>query len=377
MNLQTRAMPHPIVIAHRGASGYLPDHTLEAYALAIEQGADFIEPDLVATKDGQLIARHEPNLIATTDVAGRPEFADRKRKQMLDGVEEMGFFASDFTLAEIKTLGAVQQFPERDQSLNGRFRVPTFSEIIELAQRKSREKQRAIGVYPETKHPTYHRMLGLTLEDKLIATLKQTGWDRRDSPVFIQSFEPSSLRYLRERIPVKLVQLVMASGLSADGTPEFNPPYARPYDWTLSSDPRTFGDMLSPQGLAEIKSYADGIGAWKPFIVATSTQASGPAAYNEANRALLSPTPLIEQAHRAGLIVHAWTFRSEQHRLTADYRGNPLSEYLLFYRLGIDGVFSDFSDTAVVARAQFLLQSDPNYAATLTGTGTPARGASP
>ncbi len=217
--------PHPIVIAHRGASGYLPDHTLEAYTLAIDQGADFIEPDLVSTKDGHLIARHEPNLIATTDVATRPEFADRKRKMKIDGVEEEGFFVNDFALAEIKTLGAVQQFGERDQSFNGKFRVPTFAEIIGLAKSKSREKSRMIGIYPETKHPTYHRELGLALEDSLIATLKTAGWTDADAPVFIQSFEPSSLRYLRARIRVKQIQLIMASGVAADGTLEFNPPY--------------------------------------------------------------------------------------------------------------------------------------------------------
>ncbi len=349
--------PNPIIIAHRGASGYLPDHTLEAYSLAIDRGADFIEPDLVSTKDGQLVARHEPNLIATTDVSKRPEFADRKRKMEVDGVNEEGFFASDFTLSEIKTLGAVQQFAERDQSFNGKFRVPTLTEIIDLAKAKSREKNRTIGIYPETKHPSYHRALGLPLEDALIAGLKVAGWIHVDAPVYVQSFEPSSLRYLRERIHVRQVQLVMASGVAADGTLEFNPRYGRPYDWTLSGDARTFRDLTTPQGLAEIKTYADAIGPWKPFIVSASTEAIGVAAYNELNRKLVAPSTLIDDAHRAGLLVHAWTFRNEPHCLAADYKSNPVSEYLNFYKLGIDGVFSDFSDTAVTARAIFRLQN--------------------
>jgi glycerophosphoryl diester phosphodiesterase len=355
--MKPHTFPSPIIIAHRGASGYLPDHTIEAYTLAIEQGADFIEPDLVSTQDGHLIARHEPNLIATTDVAARPEFSNRKRKMKVDGVDEEGFFASDFTLAEIKSLGAVQQFTERDQSFNSKFRVPTLLEIIDLAKNKSHEKNRTIGIYPETKHPTYHRALGLPLEDRLITALKSAGWDRADAPVFIQSFEPGSLRYLRERIRVNQVQLVMASGVAADGTLEFNPPYGRPYDWTISGDPRTFRDLTTAKGLAEIKMYAEGIGVWKPFIVSAGTEATGAAAYNEANRKLIAPSTLVDDAHRAGLLVHAWTFRNEPHRLAADYKGNPVSEYSNFFKLGVDGVFSDFSDTAVTARAIFRLEN--------------------
>jgi glycerophosphoryl diester phosphodiesterase len=360
MKPQSDEFSLPIVIAHRGASGYLPDHTVEAYALAIDMGADFIEPDLVSTKDGHLIARHEPNLIATTDVASRAEFADRKRKANVDGVDEEGFFASDFMLAEIKTLGAAQQFSERDATFNGKFRVPTLAEVIELAKRKAKEIGRTIGIYPETKHPTYHRVLGLPLEERLIAALKNANWQHRDAPVFIQSFEPSSLRFLRERIQVKQVQLVMASGVSADGTLEFNPPYGRPYDWTVSGETRTFRDLVTPQGLAEIKTYADGIAVWKPYIVSAGTDATGPAAFNEANRKLVAPSPLIGEAHRAGLVVHAWTFRNEAHRLAADYKGNPISEYLKFYQLGVDGVFSDFSDTAITARRIYRLQRETN-----------------
>ena len=361
----------PIVIAHRGASGYLPEHTLEAYALAIEQGADYIEPDLVATRDGHLVVRHEPNIINTTDVKDRSEFRDRKRKAMIDGVEEEGYFAADFTLAEIRTLGAVQQFADRDQSLNGVFKIPAFETVIDLAQRKSRDKKRTIGIYPETKHPTYHQAIGLPLEDRLIEALSRARWNDRDAPVFIQSFETANLRYLRGITQVKLVQLIAASGVAPDGSLEFSPPLDRPYDWAVSGDARFFRDLLTPRGLAEISTYADGIGLWKRYIVSTAgTNLTGMAAYNEANRNLLSPSPLIDDAHQAGLLVHAWTYRNEQHRLAADYQGNPLNEYLQFYQLGVDGVFSDFPDTAVAARVMRRLQLDPSYADRLTGTET-------
>lgn len=193
------AFHKPLVIGHRGAAGYLPDHTLEGYALAIELGADFIEPDLVATKDGYLIARHEPNLIATTDVSLKPEFANRKRVAKVDGFDEEGFFASDFTLAEIKKLRAVQPLgSERPRDFDGLFEIPTFEEVIALAKRKAKEKDRIIGVYPETKHPTYHKDLKLPLEPRLVRILKAEGWDHYDSPVFIQSFEQSNLQEYAE-----------------------------------------------------------------------------------------------------------------------------------------------------------------------------------
>jgi glycerophosphoryl diester phosphodiesterase len=189
----------PLIIGHRGASGHLPEHTLESYALAIELGADYIEPDLVATKDGALIARHEPMLGGTTDVATRSEFAGRKSTKIVDGVSVTDWFASDFTLAEIKTLRAVQPLAERDASFNGRFEIPTFAEVIALAKRKSAEVGRIVGVYPETKHPTFHQRLGLALEDRLLDVLSEAGWNRANAPVFVQSFEVANLRYLRSR----------------------------------------------------------------------------------------------------------------------------------------------------------------------------------
>jgi len=358
----------PLVIGHRGAHGYLPAHTLEGYALAIELGADFIEPDLVATKDGHLIARHEPNMIATTDVASRPEFAARRRKVAVDGVLEEGFFASDFTLAEIKQLRAVQDFAERPQQFNGKFEIPTLEEIIRLAKHKAEEKGRTIGIYPETKHPTYHKSIGLPLEKRLLAILADAGWNQRDAPVFIQSFEQSNLKALRKMTKVRLVQLVDADDVNADGSLSYVAPFDRPYDWTVSNNPvlkaRTFGFFATDEGLREIKTYADGVGPWKRYIV--SSVAAGLPGPGEASRTLLPPNDLIERAHKAGLLVHTWTFRNEQRRLVSDYGGNPVNEYLQFFRLGIDGVFADFTDTAVAARVLYRLETDPSYAECLT-----------
>ncbi len=367
----------PLVIGHRGAAGYLPDHTLESYALAVELGADYIEPDLVATRDGHLIARHEPNIIATTDVASRPEFASRRRTVMVDGVPDTGFFASDFTLAEIRTLRAIQPLAERPQQFNGRFRIPTLEEVIALAKRKSQEQGRTIGIYPETKHPTYHQQIGLPLEGRLIDALRKAGWNRKGAPVFIQSFEQANLKQLRTMTPLPLIQLIDADDVNADGSLAFNAPFDRPYDWTFSGDPvllaRTFGYLVTDAGLREVATYADGIGPWKRYIV--STIAAGLPGPGEASRTLLPPTDVIARAHGLGLLVHTWTFRNEQRRLASDYAGNPVEEYLQFYRLGIDGVFSDFADTAVAARVLFELETNPNGAACLTGVfdGPPQR----
>ncbi|MGH2744664.1 MAG: glycerophosphodiester phosphodiesterase [Thermoleophilaceae bacterium] len=337
---------NPLVIGHRGASGYLPEHTLESYALAIRLGADYVEPDLVATKDGHLIARHEPNITNTTDVASDPEFADRKTTKKVDGFDETGWFASDFTLKEIKTLGALQTFPERPQQFNGRFKIPTLSEVIELVQRESRRRHRRIGIYPETKHPTYHQALDLPLEGRLVRILDRYDLDKRKSPVFIQSFEQSNLMRLNRMTPVRLVQLVDAFDVDANGVLIYEPPFDRPYDWTVSGDPellsRTFGFFATDEGLEEISTYADGIGPWKKYIVSTN-----------ANNDTLPPTDLIDRAHEHGLLIHTWTFRSEQSRLANQYNGNPINEYLQFYELGIDGVFSDFPDDAFVARELF------------------------
>jgi glycerophosphoryl diester phosphodiesterase len=343
----------PLVIGHRGASGFVPEHTLQSYRLAIKLGADYIEPDLVATKDGVLIARHEPLLGSSapgvgdsTNVDEHPEFASRETTKMVDGVPTTGFFASDFTLAEIKTLGARQTRAGRPTEFNGQFKIPTLQEIIRLVKNRSGKQGRKIGIYPETKHPTFHNDLGLPLEQRLVDVLKKNGLNRRSARVFIQSFEQSNLKQLNGMTPVRLVQLVDANDTDANGNPTFAPPFDRPYDWTVSGNPvlqaRTFAFFATNEGLDEIKTYADGIGPWKVYIVPTTGGGGGD---------IKPPTDLIQRAHARGLLVHTWTFRDDA--FPTGYPGGPVEEYLKFYRLGIDGVFSDFPDTAFGAREIF------------------------
>ena len=264
----------PLVIGHRGAAGYLPDHTLEGYALAIKLGADYIEPDLVATKDGHLIARHEPNITSTTDVASHPEFAGRqttedRRRRRRDRLVRVRLHARrDQDAARGPAAGraaAAVQRPLRDPDVRAR--------SSHLAKRWSKKLDRQIGVYPETKHPTYHADLGLPLEHRLVKVLRRAGWNNRHAPVFIQSFEQSNLKLLNRLTPVRLVQLVDANDVDPDGTITYAPPFDRPYDWTVSGDPelqsRTFGFFATDAGLEEISTYADGIGPWKPYIVSS------------------------------------------------------------------------------------------------------------
>ena len=350
----------PLVIGHRGASGYLPEHTLESYRRAVELGADFIEPDLVATKDGVLVARHEPNITSTTDVSTRAEFASRKTKKVVDGVEEEGWFASDFTLAEIKTLRAVQPMAERDQSFNGRFQIPTLEEVLDLAKTEGAKAGRTVGVYPETKHPTYHVNLGLQLEDRLLAILAKYGYTTKASPVIVQSFEVSNLKYLRTKTQVRLVQLVDADDVNPDGTMSLVAPYDKPYDFAVAGDRRTFASLLTPDGLKEVKTYADGIGPWKPYLIPSkqvdanrdgkADDLNGDGRIDDRDRVMMPATDVVKNAHAAGLMVHAYTFRSEARRLASDFKGDPKAEYKLFYELGVDGVFSDFPDVAKAAR---------------------------
>jgi glycerophosphoryl diester phosphodiesterase len=360
----------PIVIGHRGAAGHLPEHTLEGYALAIDIGADFVEPDLVATKDGALIARHEPNLIATTNVKDIAKFASRQRVAIIDGIAETGFFASDFTLAEIKELRAVQAVPTRDQGFNGLYKIPTLREIIALVKRKTLDKGRTIGIYPETKHPTYHKSLGLPLEDRLLDELTLAGWNYRNAPVYIQSFETANLRELRAKTRVHLIQLVDADGLNPDGTLSYAPPYDKPYDWVVSGRQGLFSDLVTPAGLAEVATYADGIGPWKYYLQSTACKvivagvcgdANGDGLVNEADRTVLPPTDVIAHAHAGHLRVHPYTFRSELSRLPLEDLGTPTNEYQRFFQLGVDGVFADFPDSAYAGRSMFLLKAAPAY----------------
>ncbi|MDG4763590.1 glycerophosphodiester phosphodiesterase [Solwaraspora sp. WMMD406] len=326
----------PLVIAHRGASGYRPEHTLAAYQLAIRQGADYIEPDLVPTADGVLVARHENEISGTTDVADRAEFADRRTTKTIDGVSVTGWFTEDFTLAELRTLRALERLPQvrpTNTVFDGQFPVPTLQEIIDLARTESRRLGRTIGIYPETKHPTYFQSIGLPLEEPLVATLRRNRLTSRTDAVFIQSFETANLRKLSRMTDVRLVQLLNSSG--------------RPYDFTVDGDPRTYADLATPAGLRWIAGYADGVGPNKDLIVP-----------RDATGRLRTPTTLIRDAHRARLVVHAWTFRAENQFLPADHRigtdptarGDITAEYELFYGLGLDGVFADHPDTAVAAR---------------------------
>jgi len=325
----------PIVIGHRGASGYRPEHTLASYELAIEMGADYIEPDLVSTKDHVLVARHENDITATTNVADHTEFADRRTTKVIDGIAVTGWFTEDFTLAELKTLRAKERLPDirpANTAFDGLYQIPTFQEVIDLAKRSQ------VGIYPETKHPTYFRTIGLPLEEPLVQALRANGYRGRNAPVFIQSFEVGNLQQLNRMTNVQLVQLIDATG--------------KPYDFVVSGDPRTYADLVTPAGLAEIATYADGIGPNKNLIVPRDAQ----------NR-LMAPTTLVRDAHRAGLVLHPWTFRRENTFLPEDFRqGNPASpfylqatgdfpaELRLFYKLGVDGLFSDNPDAAVAVR---------------------------
>ncbi|MFN7922261.1 MAG: glycerophosphodiester phosphodiesterase [Bryobacteraceae bacterium] len=352
----------PLVIGHRGAAGYLPDHTLEGYRRAIDLGADFVEPDLVSTKDGVLIARHEPILDGTTDVATRPQFASRKTTRKLDGDTVTGFWACDFTLEEIKQMRAIQPRADRTPQFNGLYTIPTLEEIIEMVQRESVARNRSIGIYPETKHPTFHFAMGLPLEEPLLRILSKYGLTQKTSPVIIQSFEVANLRYLRSRTSVRIVQLIDADDVALDGALTFAAPYDKPFDYALLGDPRGFGDLVKPVNLAEIAKYADGIGPWKRYIVSVrgidangdkkADDINGDGAVNDADKPATPATDLIDQAHKAGLFVHAYTFRNEKSTLSAAYNGNPVNEYIQFFLLGVDGVFSDFSDTAVEGRRE-------------------------
>jgi glycerophosphoryl diester phosphodiesterase len=330
----------PLIFGHRGAAGYRPEHTLASYDLAIRLGADVIEPDLVTTKDGALVARHEPEISATTDVSAHPEFASRRTTKLLDGVPTTGWFTEDFTLAELRTLRAKERIPDIRQHntlYDGRYQVPTFQEVIDLAKRESRRYGREIGIAPETKHPTYFRRQGKPLEPALIRTLTRNGLNRTGAKVWVQSFEVGNLKALRSVLRVHLVQLTSATGA--------------PYDFVASGDPRTYADLTTPAGLRGIARYADVLGPDKNQIVP-----------RDATGRLLAPTTLVRDAHRARLDVVPYTFRNENTFLPLDFRrgtdpaqyGDAFAEYDLFFSLGVDGLFSDNPDTAREARDEFI-----------------------
>lgn len=332
----------PLVIGHRGASGYRPEHTLAAYELAIAQGADFVEPDLVSTSDGVLVARHENEISGTTDVADHPEFADRRTTKTVDGAAITGWFTEDFTLAELKTLRARERIPATrpaNATFDGRFEVPTLQEVLDLVAdvNSTRRRSDRVGVYPETKHPSYFDSIDLSLEEPLVATLEANGYTRPGDRVFIQSFEVTNLRELDDMTRLPLVQLLSVSG--------------RPYDFTVAGDPRTYADMVTPTGLAEIADYADGIGPAKGMVIPVA-----------ADGTLAAPTALVDDAHGERLLVHVYTMRNENTfvppalRTSADpmQRGRVEAEYAAFWAAGVDGVFSDNPDTAVATRTAHL-----------------------
>ncbi|MCW2637962.1 MAG: glpQ [Dactylosporangium sp.] len=328
-----RRYRRPLVIGHRGASGYRPEHTLGSYELAARMGADFIEPDLVITRDGVLVVRHEPEIGGTTDVAARPEFASRKTTKLLDGVPTTGWFVEDFTLAELKTLRAVERLPQVRQHntlYNGLFEVPTFKEVLDLRVKLSKELEREIGVYPETKHPTYFRAQGRPLEDALVRTLREYGLDRRDAPAFVQSFEATNLLMLHEKYRLLTPKVFLTS---ASGTP-FN-------------DPRSYADYLTPAALHDLSQYVAGIGPDKNQVIPRNADGS-----------LGTPSSLVADAHAAGLVVHPYTLRAENTFLPANLRvgtdatayGKAIDEQLAFLRAGVDGVFTDQADIGVLSR---------------------------
>ena len=327
-----------LVIGHRGASGYRPEHTLASYELAARLGADFMEPDVVATKDGVLVCRHEPEIGGTTDVAAHPEFASRRATKQLDGVAVTGWWAEDFTLAELNTLRAVERLPavrQENTLYDGRFAIPTLQQVLDLRADLSRKLGREIGVYPETKHPTYFQHAGLPLEARLVGLLRRNGLNRADAPVIVQSFETTNLKQLRRLgLRTRVVQLFGATGA--------------PYDLVTAGDPRTYADLTAPDELRRIARYSDGIGPDKSLVIPRTADGS-----------LGSETNLVEDAHRSGLVVHPYTFRAENTFLPVNLRrgssdsdfGRAIDEQVAFLRAGIDGLFTDQPDIGVISRA--------------------------
>jgi glycerophosphoryl diester phosphodiesterase len=330
----------PVIIGHRGAPGYRPEHTLASYELAFRMGVNFVDVDLVPTKDGVLVARHEPEISGTTDVASHPEFASRKKTQVIDGVTTTGWFTQDFTLAELKTLRAVERIPANrpnNKLYNGRYQVATYQEILDLTKRLSRELHRTVGTYPEVKHSTYFASLGTPTEPKLVDILRRNGLDRPDAPVAIQSFEGSDLIELHKQLRVPMLQLTSATGA--------------PADFVAKGDPRTYADLVTPAGLREVAKYAKFLGPDKSQIIPRDAAGN-----------LAQPTSLVADAHAAGLVVQPYTFRNENPFLPTNLRssadpaafGDVFSEEAAFFKAGVDGFFADQPDTALESLHAFL-----------------------
>jgi glycerophosphoryl diester phosphodiesterase len=316
-----------------------------------------------------LIARHEPMLGGTTDVALHPEFAARKTTRMVDGQATTNWFAQDFTLAEIKTLRAIQSTASRDQSYNGLYEIPTLDEIISLAKAKSLATGRTIGIYPEIKHSTFHASTfgANTIEDKLVGTLHAAYGNSQTAPVFIQSFEVANLQYLNTRTDIKLVQLVDADDVNADGSMSLVAPYDQPFDEKAAGGKLSFADMVTDVGLRFVATYADGIGPWKPYLVKTvadGVDRTGDGKLTINDRRVDGSTGVIEAAHAAGLLVHTWTFRND----ASGYGfADPQAEMEYYFRLGVDGAFTDFADTGVAALAAAAVPEPQSWALMLGG----------
>ncbi|MFF0012365.1 glycerophosphodiester phosphodiesterase [Streptomyces sp. NPDC005374] len=337
-----KSLPVPTIIGHRGASGYRPEHTFGSYQLALDLGADVVEAgDLVPTRDGHLVCRHEPEIGGTTDVADHPEFAGRRTTKVLDGVSTTGWFTEDFTLAELKTLRAIERIPANrphNTLYNGRWEIPTFEEVLKWQDEQTRKRGKQVWIYPETKHPTYFRKLGLGLEERVAKLLHKHGKDRRNSPVILQSFEPTSIQRLNKLVDNPLVVLLSAAN-------------TRPWDFVETGDPRTVADLITPKGLREIAGYAQGIGPTLDLVVT-----------KKADGSLDKETTLVADAHKVGLILHPYTMRNENPFLPTEYRrgtdadayGDAFGAFKRYFATGIDGVFTDNADTGVLARADFV-----------------------
>lgn len=333
-------LPVPTVIGHRGTSGYRPEHTLGSYQLALDMGAHIIEQDLVPTRDGHLVCRHENDITATTDVSAHPEFASRRTTKKVDGVSLTGWFTEDFTLAELKTLRAKERIPgnrQKNTLYDGRWEVPTFEEVLRWADREGRRRGKPVWLYVETKHPTYFRGLGLGLEEPLARLLRRYDRHRAHSPLILQSFEPGSIRRLSKLVATPRVVLLSGAG-------------SRPWDFVVADDPRTTDDLVRPAGLRWMASFAQGIGPTLDLIIP-----------KDGSGRLTTPTTLVRDAHAQGLILHPYTMRNENSFLPADFRrgtdphayGDAFGAFAAYFATGIDGIFSDNPDTALLAAADF------------------------
>ncbi|MFZ6742011.1 glycerophosphodiester phosphodiesterase [Undibacterium sp. JH2W] len=331
--------PLPTVTGHRGASAWRPEHTLASYQRAIDDGADIVEPDLVATKDGILVARHENEISGTTNVSTLPQFAGRKTTKTIDGIPVTGWFTEDFTLAELKTIRAKERIPANrpaNAAFDGQFEIPTLQEIIDLVKQQAKDKNRVIGIYPETKHPTYFKAIGLPLEKRLVDVLVANGYKGKNAAVFIQSFEVANLKELRGMTEMRLVQLVD----NPLNPPVNGVPRNAPYDFVAAGSNRTYADLIKPAGLKEIAQYADAVSPYKEVIIP-----------RDAKNELGAATSFVTDAHAAGLKVHTWTLRPENPFLppsmrqgdpaSLTQRGDSIAEITAYLKAGIDGFFTD------------------------------------